>query len=153
MTEVLAWYIAGPVMGLLVVVLAAIGNLRIGVSGSYRMLVSALRGRAVDEPWRLWFGGALLAGALLAGLVRGPAHPLAYGVLGDVLPGWALPPVLLAGGVLIGFGARWAGGCTSGHGLGGCSRLSPASLVATAAFFGTAVAVTWALHVLTGGAL
>jgi len=51
-------------------------------------------------------------------------------------------PVLLVGGLLIGFGTRMGGGCTSGHGLSGCSRLQPGSLLGTASFFGTAIAVS-----------
>ena len=53
--------------------------------------------------------------------------------------------LLFAGGVLVGFGTRLAGGCSSGHGLSGCGRLRPVSLVATAVFFGTAVAVSFLL--------
>ena len=53
--------------------------------------------------------------------------------------------VLFAGGVLVGFGTRLAGGCSSGHGLSGCGRLRPVSIVATAAFFGTAVIVSFLL--------
>lgn len=56
---------------------------------------------------------------------------------------------LFGGGALVGFGTSMAGGCTSGHGLVGCARLQPASLVVTGAFFGTAVAVTFALSALT----
>ncbi len=62
-----------------------------------------------------------------------------------VAGGWRMWPTLFLGGVLAGFGTRLAGGCSSGHGLSGCSRLQPASLVATAAFFGTAVAVSFLL--------
>lgn len=51
--------------------------------------------------------------------------------------------VLFVGGVLVGFGTRLAGGCSSGHGLSGCGRLRPVSLVATAVFFGTAVLVSF----------
>ena len=47
--------------------------------------------------------------------------------------------VLLVGGLLVGFGTRMAGGCTSGHGLCGVSRLQKGSLLATAAFFGMGV--------------
>ncbi|MFY1671411.1 YeeE/YedE thiosulfate transporter family protein [Plantactinospora sp. WMMB334] len=50
--------------------------------------------------------------------------------------------VLFAGGILVGFGTRLAGGCSSGHGLNGCGRLHPDSLVATAVFFGAAVVVS-----------
>jgi hypothetical protein len=53
--------------------------------------------------------------------------------------------LLFVGGVLVGFGTRLAGGCNSGHGLNGCGRLRPVSLVATAVFFGTAVAVSFLL--------
>lgn len=62
-----------------------------------------------------------------------------------VAAGWARWPVLFLGGVLVGFGTRLAGGCSSGHGLSGCGRLQPTSLVATATFFGTAVAVSYLL--------
>jgi hypothetical protein len=53
--------------------------------------------------------------------------------------------VLFVGGVLVGFGTRLAGGCSSGHGLSGCGRLRPVSLLATAVFFGTAVGVSFLL--------
>ncbi|HEY0696340.1 MAG TPA: YeeE/YedE thiosulfate transporter family protein [Micromonospora sp.] len=53
--------------------------------------------------------------------------------------------VLFVGGVMVGFGTLLAGGCSSGHGLSGCGRLRPVSLVATAVFFGTAVAVSFLL--------
>lgn len=43
--------------------------------------------------------------------------------------------LLLAGGFLVGFGARYAGGCTSGHGISGISNLQKASLVSTIGFF------------------
>ena len=42
---------------------------------------------------------------------------------------------LFLGGMMVGFGTQMAGGCTSGHGLSGCSQFIPASLVATATFF------------------
>jgi hypothetical protein len=53
--------------------------------------------------------------------------------------------VLFAGGILVGFGTRLAGGCSSGHGLSGCGRLRPVSILATAVFFGTAVVVSFLL--------
>jgi uncharacterized membrane protein YedE/YeeE len=58
--------------------------------------------------------------------------------------------LLFLGGLLVGFGTRMAGGCTSGHGLCGVSRLQPGSLVATACFFGCAIAVSFALQALLG---
>ncbi|MFE7393469.1 YeeE/YedE family protein [Streptomyces sp. NPDC057582] len=57
----------------------------------------------------------------------------------------AMIALLFVGGVLVGFGTRLAGGCSSGHGLNGCGRLRPVSIVATAVFFGTAVGVSFLL--------
>ncbi|MEU4776513.1 YeeE/YedE thiosulfate transporter family protein [Micromonospora sp. NPDC023633] len=53
--------------------------------------------------------------------------------------------LLFVGGVLVGFGTRLAGGCSSGHGLNGCGRLHPDSFLATAVFFGAAVLVSFLL--------
>jgi uncharacterized membrane protein YedE/YeeE len=55
---------------------------------------------------------------------------------------------LFVGGLLVGLGTRMAGGCTSGHGLVGCARLQPGSLVSTACFFGVGIVVSMALTVL-----
>lgn len=55
---------------------------------------------------------------------------------------WATGALLVLGGVLVGFGTRMAGGCSSGHGLTGCARLQPGSLLATASFFGSATLLT-----------
>jgi uncharacterized membrane protein YedE/YeeE len=96
-------------------------------------------------------GGLVIGAAAAAGL--GTGHVDGYGALADVLPAPLLVLVLLACGVLIGYGARWAGGCTSGHGISGCSAGSPESLAATATFFSVAIAVTFAVHVLSGGAV
>ena len=61
---------------------------------------------------------------------------------------WA---VIIAAGLLVGFGTRLGGGCTSGHGICGIARLSPRSIAATIVFMGTAV-ITVAItrHVLGG---
>ena len=48
-------------------------------------------------------------------------------------------PVLVAAGLLVGFGTRLGSGCTSGHGLCGVARLSKRSIVATSVFFGVAM--------------
>jgi uncharacterized membrane protein YedE/YeeE len=76
-----------------------------------------------------------------------------YGALGRFLPIGAIVPVLFFGGALIGFGTRWAEGCTSGHGLAGIPSRSPASFAAAATFFATAVGVTFLVQLVTGGAL
>ncbi len=150
----LPWFVAGPIIGLCVVALYSLANQRMGVTSSYVAIASVVRGRAPGSAWRLWFFGGLALGAALIGLLRGgPALGLSYGALGLVLPIAALMPVLFVGGMLIGFGARWAGGCTSGHGISGTSSLSITSFVATGTFMATAVLLTLALHLLTGGAV
>lgn len=149
----LPWYIIGPGMGLCVAGMYALTNRHLGISGAYVQMVNASRGRPV-EAWQLWFLGGTVLGAALVALLGGyPQGALGYGRLGELLSLPALVAVLLVGGVLIGVGARWAGACTSGHGITGCSTRSPGSFVAVATFMVTAVAVTLLIHLLTGGAL
>jgi hypothetical protein len=59
--------------------------------------------------------------------------------------------VALAGGILLGFGARWAGGCTSGHGINGSIQLSLASMVTAGCFFAGGIAVALFLYRVIGG--
>ena len=92
-----------------------------GISG---ILGGLLRPVSGDIGWRIAFIGGLLAA------------PLAYGLVAP------LPSVridadtasLVVAGLLVGVGTRYGSGCTSGHGVCGVSRLSPRSLIATAAF-------------------
>ena len=149
----LPWFIVGPMMGLSVVGLYALANVHLGVTGAYVQFVDYARGRPIQQ-WRLWFlGGLLLGAAAVAILSANPQTGLGYGALGRFLPLGALVPVLFVGGILIGFGARWAGACTSGHAVSGCSTRSSGSYVAAMTFFVTAVATTLTIHALTGGRL
>jgi uncharacterized membrane protein YedE/YeeE len=59
-------------------------------------------------------------------------------------------PVLVAAGLLVGIGTRYASGCTSGHGVCGVSRLSPRSLVATFAFMAAGFATVLVTRHLLG---
>lgn len=93
----------------------------------------------------------IAVGGLLSAMLSGAWQP-AFG-LGEahaelVAPGASAIVVLLIGGIFVGLGTRTAGGCTTGHGLNGCARLLPSSFVATAAFFGTAIAVSFLLEAL-----
>ena len=149
----LPWWLAGPGLGLCVAGLYGLANRRLGVSGALLAAVVAPVEGWRAERWRTEFLAAVIAGALVAGLL-GPAMRLtAYPVLSKALPAVALIPLLAGGGLALGYGARWAEGCTSGHGLSGCAAGSPDSLAATATFFAVAVAVTFAVHALSGGAL
>ena len=149
----LPWWIAGPGVGLCVVLLYGLANAKLGVSGGWLQLVNLAEARPTTEQWRLWFNGGLVTGAVIAGVLGSGVALHGYGALSALLGPFALVPVLLLVGLLIGYGARWAGGCTSGHGISGCAAVSPESLAATATFFGVAVAVTLVLHAVTGGAL
>lgn len=148
----LPWWVAGPGIGLCVVALYAFAGERLGVSGSWLQLLRVVGRRPPSEPWRLWFLGGLVLGSLLAA-AGGTARVEGYGDLGDALPLPLLVVVLAGCGLLIGYGARWAGGCTSGHGISGCSAGSPDSIATTATFFGVAVATTLLVHGLSGGAV
>ena len=154
MPDRIPWYVAGPMLGLLVVGLYAIANRPLGSVGAYIQVLFLGRGQRPPEPWRAWFFGGIFLGGGLAALLRGDwAVGLGYGALEAELATPALLLVLLLGGALMGFGARWAGGCTTGHGLCGVSALSPGSIVATGTFMTTAVVVTFLIPWLVGGAL
>lgn len=93
-----------------------------GISGILNGFMTSPKG---EVAWR---------GAFLAGLISGG------GILFAVNPDFFLNaaprplPVVLFAGFLVGFGTTMGGGCTSGHGVCGVSRLSPRSIVATAVF-------------------
>ncbi len=53
----------------------------------------------------------------------------------EALTNWKSLSILIIGGILIGFGTRWAGGCTSGHAISGLSNLQLPSLIAVVGFF------------------
>jgi uncharacterized membrane protein YedE/YeeE len=95
----------------------------------------------------------VIGGALAASVLGSATRLTGYPVLSKTLPAAVLLPVLATGGLALGYGARCAEGCTSGHGLSGCAAGSPDSLAATAMFFAVGVAVTFAAQALTGGAL
>jgi uncharacterized protein len=86
---------------------------------------------------RLAFVAGLIATPVLVRLVTGslPAQTIAAGT-----------PVLIAAGLLTGFGTVWGSGCTSGHGVCGLSRLSVRSLVATITFMATGVATVFVMR-------
>jgi len=58
---------------------------------------------------------------------------------------------IITGGLLVGFGARFGSGCTSGHGICGIARLSPRSMVATGVFMMAAIIVVSLTHHVFGG--
>jgi uncharacterized membrane protein YedE/YeeE len=140
----LAWYVAGPLLGLCVVACRWLLNGRLGVTGGYSEIVGQLGRASTTFDWRGWLLiGVALGGGLFALLSGGPSFT-GYGWLTETFHGAgriAIPFILLLSGVAIGYGAKLAGGCTSGNGLSGTSLLSPASLASTATFFAVAIVV------------
>lgn len=108
-----------------------------GISG---ILAGSLRARGLELGWRAAFVLGLVLGPLVVAFVYGAPVPVR-------VPASAMG--LVVAGLLVGFGARLGGGCTSGHGVCGISRLSPRSLVATVVFIVAGMAVVFAVrHVL-----
>jgi uncharacterized membrane protein YedE/YeeE len=141
MDEQLAWYIGGPVLGLCVVALRWLLNERLGATRAWADAV-ALRFAGVHA----WLLVGLVAGGVVFALFG--TSPDGYGWLTATFAGWAVVPILVVSGALIGYGARLAGGCTSGNGLSGNAALSPAALVATGTFFATAIVVSFVTEAL-----
>lgn len=142
----LAWYVAGPVLGLCVVACRVLFNGRLGVTGGYSEIIGRLRAGQLTFDWRGWFAIGIVVGGCLFALVSGGPDFHGYGWLTANLHGAAqiaIVPILLGAGLLIGFGAKLAGGCTSGNGLSGNAMFSPGALAATATFFATAIAISF----------
>ncbi len=110
-----------------------------GVSG-----IAAAATRIADSgpPWlqSVAFVVGIPLGALLVGAtLRTPDIEMSSSV-----------PLLIAGGLLVGFGTRLGNGCTSGHGVCGMARLSPRSIAATATFMALGFATVFVVRHLIG---
>jgi uncharacterized membrane protein YedE/YeeE len=137
----LPWWIAGPVLGVVIVALLALANGRFGVIGGVTDLVQGRRS------WRtLLVLGMVLGGALYAVLAGAPDAGTAYSWLDGHLSAAGEVAVLFGAGTLVGVGARTAGGCTSGHGLTGSALASPASIVSMMAIMASAITTTLVLE-------
>jgi len=146
-------YIAGAGIGVLVWMTFLLSDRPLGVSTAYAktagMIEKAVSPKSagsmpyyrqvtpvVDWQWTILVGVVIggfvssFAAGTLALLVVPPEFSAAFG------PGTLFRlAVALAGGIVMGLGARWAGGCTSGHGISGTLQLSVASWVAAICFF------------------
>jgi uncharacterized membrane protein YedE/YeeE len=145
----LPWWIAGPSIGLVIVALLALANKRFGVVGGVTDLVQgSAEGRGVRS-WRtLLVLGMVLGGAVYAVLAGAPDAGGAYSWLDVHLSTGGELGLLFGAGLLIGVGARTAGGCTSGHGLTGSALASPASIVSMMTIMASAVTTTFVLEAL-----
>jgi len=128
--------LGGVLIGLASVWLLAANGRIAGISGILHGLFVQPPG---DRSWRLLFvPGLVTAGFAWHAFVAPAPVREGFGL------GWAA-----AAGLLVGFGTRIGGGCTSGHGVCGLGRFSLRSLVAVIVFMGTGMAATYVMrHVL-----
>jgi len=138
-THFTPWHaLAGGILIGVAAALFALFNGRIaGISGIVAGLLRPMRG---DNAWRL---------AFIGGLVVAPLAWRLFAVLPEarIDAGYG---TLVTAGLLVGIGTRCGGGCTSGHGVCGLSRLSPRSLVATLSFMGAGFATVFVVRHLIG---
>ena len=159
------WYVAGPLIGLMVPLLLITGNKAFGISSSLRHICAACLPANISffkydwkkEIWNLFFVTGIIIGALLVTNFFANPDPVninpklvndlhQYGITDykGLVPAelfnWnSLLSIkgivmMVVGGFMVGFGTRYAGGCTSGHAIMGLSDLQPASLAATISF-------------------
>lgn len=136
----LSGLLGGALIGLAAAMLMLLTGRIAGISGIFGGL---LMPGANDRGWRIAFVAGLIAAPLIAAFATGAA-----------LPSPAMPAsliVIVVAGLLVGFGSRMGGGCTSGHGVCGVARLSARSLIATAIFMTAAIiTVAIARHMIGG---
>ena len=131
--------IGGALIGLSSVLLMLFTGRIAGVSGIFDGLINP---QTSDRAWRAAFIAGLITAPVIAALVG-------YPVPMPRMPGSFI--TIVAGGLLVGFGARLGSGCTSGHGICGIARLSVRSMTATAIFMlGALIVVAFTRHVLAG---
>ncbi len=146
LASTLPWWIAGPALGLVIVSLLGLANKRFGVLGGVTDIVTGSAEGKGLRSWRALLVVGIVLGGLGYALLAGAADAgSTYSWLDSHLSLGGEVAVLFGAGLLIGVGARTAGGCTSGHGLTGCALASPASIVSMGTIMTTAVATTFVL--------
>ncbi len=159
------WYVAGPLIGLIIPALLLLGNKHFGISSNFRHICAACFPANIPffeydwkkENWNLFFvAGILIGGWLTAQWLSNPEAIRVDPRLATELAGYGINDysglvpeqvfsfknlltlkgliLMVGGGFLVGFGTRYAGGCTSGHAIMGLSNLQWPSLVATVMF-------------------
>lgn len=159
------WYVAGPMIGLVVPALLILGNKSFGISSSLRHVCAACVPAKIPffqynwkkELWNMFFVGGILLGGIISAVWLSNPNPVALNpALAQELNGYGITRfdglvpadlfswdqlftlrgllMMVGGGFLVGFGTRYAGGCTSGHAIMGLSTLQWPSLVATCCF-------------------
>jgi uncharacterized protein len=129
----------GVILGVASAIFILVNGRILGISG---ILGGLLPPKAGDTTWRV----AFLLGMLAAPTIFHAVVPAQYITAPRIdASDW----MVIAAGLLVGIGTRYASGCTSGHGVCGLSRLSPRSLVATLSFMGAGFVMVYVLrHIL-----
>ena len=141
------FWLAGLALGGFVPAFAWLTGKTLGISSGYSEMCS-LSAPAGSERWKLWFALGLPLGGLASNALDGTVWATTsstemQATLGvSTVPQYAL---LALGGALIGYGARTAGGCTSGHSIVGIALGAKSSLIATLGFMLGGFATTWAV--------
>jgi uncharacterized membrane protein YedE/YeeE len=129
----------GVILGVASAIFILVNGRILGISG---ILGGLLPPKAGDTTWRV----AFILGMLAAPTVFHAMVPAQYITAPRID---ATEWMVIAAGLLVGIGTRYASGCTSGHGVCGLSRLSPRSLVATLSFMGAGFVMVYVLrHIL-----
>jgi len=167
------WSVAGMLIGLMVPILYLIGNKPFGISSSFRHICAACLPKTPffdydwkKESWNLFFVFGIFLGGVVASTLLANPNPIkiaastqqqlsALGVQQfsqldpkDIFSFSGLLTIkgfilIVVGGFLVGFGTRYAGGCTSGHSITGISNFQLSSLIATICFMAGGFFVTW----------
>lgn len=126
-----------------------VGGLMIGSSAALYLFfngqiagISGILGSLIDQPTRALRSSKF---AFLVGLIFGPAIFI-RSIFDVTLTMTDQLPLIIIGGLLVGFGTRLGSGCTSGHGVCGISRLSLRSITATCCFMGVAALVVYLIR-------
>lgn len=129
--------LGGALIGVAATIFALFNGRIAGISGIVGGLLRPVR----DEvPWRV---------AFIVGMLAAPLMYLAVAALPPIVIDTGYP-MLIAAGLTVGVGTRIGGGCTSGHGVCGISRLSPRSIVATLAFMAAGFVTVFVVRHLVG---
>ena len=131
--------IGGTLIGLSAVILMAFNGRIAGISGVFSGVAFAQNG---DKFWRILFVLGLVTAPVIYQVVSG--HTANFDLSANI-------PLIIIGGLLVGFGTRLGSGCTSGHGVCGLSRLSPRSLVSVLLFMAAGMLTVAAARTVLGG--
>lgn len=137
--------LAGFAIGLFVLVFARLDGHRLGVSSGFYDACLAVGDPAKRGSWRIVFLVGIVAGGWLVSRVAGGPVPGFEVPLLDEATGWSralVAALFTIGGAFLGYGARLAGGCTSGHAIVGCAQLRPHSAKVAALFMVAATLTT-----------